>query len=331
VFVIGMFSLIHFGAAATSQLDVGAWESSSYIFVSVTWPIYALLLLHYFYGFRWYLTSITVIVLFLMMLNTDRFAVVIPVLFLFYTYLSRRNRRWFPTWIILSIAVLFVLWFPMKVIRAGVRNHEKAAEILDETISYDTDAVSMNERSGNDSQFLDMAAVWMKLVDSSGHFSYGRQYLPLLTVPIPRQIWPEKPELNAYATEMSTPEFPVSTVGTVSSLPGDTYADFGYPGVVVLGFLVAYFYGWLWQRAAMVSHGTVRRFLYLVLLANLVQVLRDGIESIFVFTLINSMPLMIAAAVSCLYAILHPQRRYRAIAQPVKALLYPASYSAEIR
>jgi len=325
VFAIGIFGLVNFGMAATTKMDFGAWQSSSYLLITAFWSVQALLLLHYLYGFRWYLTITTVIFLILMVFNADRFAVVLPVLFLFYTYISRNNRRWSPKWMVFSIVLLFILWFPLKIIRAGVNSHETASEIVDQTITYDAGAMSMSEKATADELFFDMATGWMIRVDRSGSFSYGREYLPLLTSPIPRAWWPNKPKLNKYESEISTPEYPLAQMGTVPSLAGDSYVNFGYPGVIILGYLIAYFYGFLWQRAAMVSHNTVRRFLYLVLLANLVQVLRDGIGSIVTFTLIVSMPLMIAAAASCLHALLHPQKRWSGGLQPIEMFIYRVS------
>ena len=45
----------------------------------------------------------------------------------------------------------------------------------------------------DDQQFLDQFASALTLIDDAGRFYYGGTYLPLITLPIPKQWWPEKP------------------------------------------------------------------------------------------------------------------------------------------
>jgi cellobiose-specific phosphotransferase system component IIC len=53
-------------------------------------------------------------------------------------------------------------------------------------------------------------------------------------------------------------------------------------------------------------HNSLARFLYLVAAASMIQVFRDGLISVFVFTLIGAMPMMF---VVCLHLLLPPVRR----------------------
>src|SRR5262249_47542782 len=80
--VIGTFGLATVGLAAV-QTTVGldGWSTSSYLFMTVSWLVQAMLLLHFAFGFPRWLLSGTCFVLFITMNNTARFAVIVGLLF----------------------------------------------------------------------------------------------------------------------------------------------------------------------------------------------------------------------------------------------------------
>src|SRR5947207_4636854 len=92
----------------------------------------------------------------------------------------------------------------------------------------------------DDQQFLNQFAFALTLIDNAGHFYYGATYLPLLTMPIPKQWWPEKPGLADYLGDISTPWRPMKEMGMVVTFWGEAYANFGYFGVVLIPWLLAY-------------------------------------------------------------------------------------------
>ena len=79
-------------------------------------------------------------------------------------------------------------------------------------------------------------------------FQYGRTYVPIVTFPIPRFVWPDKPlGGNAWFTERYYPQFFGTSRGerteTSISFTGELYINFGIGGVAagffILGALLA--------------------------------------------------------------------------------------------
>ena len=143
---------------------------------------------------------------------------------------------------------------------------------------------------GGDTNFLDQAAIVMTLVDRHGSYFYGRTLATLLVVPVPRFWWPDKPAVNQYARDISTPARPIGTIGMIATLVGEGYADFGWVGVVLFPLLAAYGYGKFYFCAMRRPHLSVSRFGYLVAASMLLQVFRDGLTSVVIFTVIGAIP-----------------------------------------
>ncbi len=144
-----------------------------------------------------------------------------------------------------------------------------------------------------DQMFLDEFACALTLSDDAGHFYYGATYLPLITLPIPRQWWPEKPGLADYMNEISKPWRPMGEMGMIVTFLGESYINFGYLGIFLISFLLAYGLGRIYFVAYRNPYLSVVRMAYLLIACNLLQVYRDGLASIVVFTWVNMMPLMV--------------------------------------
>jgi hypothetical protein len=80
-------------------------------------------------------------------------------------------------------------------------------------------------------------------------------------------------------------------MGMIMTFIGEFYLNFGSFGVVIMSFLTAYWLARIYFRAYRSSYYSVLRFGYLLIACNLIQVYRDGLMSLFVFTLVNMMPL----------------------------------------
>jgi len=115
----------------------------------------------------------------------------------------------------------------------------------------------------------------------------------LVTLPIPHQWWPEKPGLADYLKDISKPWRPMGELGMITTFLGESYVNFGYVGVVLIPLLFAYLLGRLHFRAYRSHYFTVQRLSYLLIACNLIQIYRDGLVSIVVFTWVNMMPLML--------------------------------------
>src|SRR5205085_7239525 len=74
---------------------------------------------------------------------------------------------------------------------------------------------------------------------------------------------------------------------------GESYVNFGYLGVVIIPLLLAYVLGRVYFHAYRSNYFTIARLSYLLIACNLIQVYRDGLVSLVVFTWVNMMPLMV--------------------------------------
>jgi len=152
-----------------------------------------------------------------------------------------------------------------------------------------------------DQTILDQFASTLTLADQHGKLFWGSTYSGLLTVIVPRQLWPEKPGLADFEKEISTPERPMAADGMVVTMLGEFYLNFSYVGVVVLSFAVAYASGRWFHAVYQCGYFTLARFMYLLVACNLLQVFRDGLISLFVFPVINMMPLTAIVLLHLLY------------------------------
>jgi hypothetical protein len=99
--------------------------------------------------------------------------------------------------------------------------------------------------------------------------------------------------LADYQKGFETPSRPMGQMGMIMTFIGELYLNFGYFGVVIMSFLTAYWLARVYFRAYQNSYYTVIRFGYLLIACNLILVYRDGLMSLFVFTIVNMMPLSI--------------------------------------
>jgi hypothetical protein len=82
-------------------------------------------------------------------------------------------------------------------------------------------------------------------------------------------------------------------MGMIMTFIGEFYINFGYLGILIMSFFTAYLLGRTYFHAYRSSYYSVLRFSYLLIACNLIQVYRDGLTSLFVFTVVNMMPLFV--------------------------------------
>jgi hypothetical protein len=268
---------------------LGRWQASSWVSITVTWVGLGLLALIYWYGLKPWLVVPMLFYLALMgYQGYHRFRIIIPALLMIQIYLDRRQLRWPTARIFVLLAALILLFYPLKTI--GTLAQEGAAPTTIATASADIISEALAGRVG-DQQFLDQFASVLTLSDEYGLFYYGHTYLALVTLPIPREWWPNKPELAAYLDDISIPERPMGQAGMIATYLGESYVNFGYIGTAIITYLLAYGLTRAYFLAYRSNYYTVAHFAYLLIACNLLQVYRDGLVSIVVFTFVNMMPL----------------------------------------
>jgi hypothetical protein len=219
-----------------------------------------------------------------------RFRVIIPVLLLIQIFLDQRRLKWPPAYVIGFILIMMAIFFPLKDIGKMAQEGETAAEIVD--VSKESVNTALSAKAP-DQLFLDQFACALTLVDDQGKFYYGSTYLSLLALPIPRQWWPDKPSVADYIRDLSSPTRPMAEMGMIVTYLGESYANLGYFGIIFIPYLTAYWLARAYFRAYRSHYLSVARLVYLLVACNLIQVYRDGLVSIVIFTWVNMMPLMV--------------------------------------
>lgn len=233
-----------------------------------------------------------------------RWSFVLLIVSVVFIYVWQSHRKWLPWWTLLIPLAIFPLF------RMVGNDREIVKEII--THQYDPAAhgavesgLSAEDRfrlkhDGPDFANFDFLVYVVEMVpERTKSFTYGSQYLQLLTEPIPRKLWPGKPvgapigffNLNDYG------DFNGRTV----SLVGDGWISGGWIGVLItvgiVGALLGIAHRCFWKYS---DNNTVALF-YLVGLSMLPQWYRDGGISISKFLLWNEFPLILWLVLSWIF------------------------------
>ena len=263
----------------------------SYILILPTSFGLAVLAHIYYYGFRWYTNLLLTAYLVLMAIQGGlRFRVIVGILLAATIWVDRQGRRW-PSFAIVGVlAAVGLLFFPMKSIGTMIQEGRSVSDVSTMVSESLNDTL---EGSAADHFFLDEFASALTLLDVQGKKYYGEIYLPMLTLPIPRAWWPDKPKLAPFLFDISSGSRPMAQSGMITTYLGESYANFGIVGIFLVPLLLAVGLAWFRRRAYLAPYDSVKRFSYVLLSVNFIQIFRGGLQSIVVFTFVNMMPLMI--------------------------------------
>jgi hypothetical protein len=266
--------------------------TSGYLLAMSGWAGWCFCLLHYRYGFRWPLLTVTAAALTGVMLSsTFRGAVIIPCIFLLFTWLARRSSVNLPWGLIPAIICIWLVWLPMKPIVYGIQSGQHVGDAVSSGIDSTFSNFGQDNGSGIDFQFLDMVASTMTLVDVHQSYFYGTTLAPLLVSPFPRQLWPEKPELNQYQQDLDIPSRAMAKLHMTAGLVGESYANFGYVGVILIPFGISVAFSAAYRRLVGTSLLTPGSLLYLLYLSTYMQLYRDGLISAVWFPFVHCAPM----------------------------------------
>lgn len=116
----------------------------------------------------------------------------------------------------------------------------------------------------------------------SGTYNFFLDNLQILTQPVPRALWPEKP-VGPPIKLFSLFDYGYP-IGMTYSLPGEGWVQLGYLGVVVWCGLFGWLFGWVYNRFERSTHGNPAVLYYLLFLPLSLTFFRDG----FLLTLIQT-------------------------------------------
>jgi hypothetical protein len=266
--------------------------TAGYIQVMAMWPIGVLGLLIFTFGFRWYLIALSAFFLGAVALQGyHRFMLILPLLYFVALYLQSQRRRW-PTIPIVVAAFFLGLVFPrLKYIGQALQYGDTQEAIAQFSQVFVQDKKSYTDFAATE-DFLDQFAGGLSLIDSNERKFWGSTYLAIVTLPIPRAWWPDKPGLADHMHEISTSGRQYNIEGRIFTYLGESYLNFGYAGLILIPAMMGYILTALCLHATAGPMLRLGRYLYLVFFMALVQTFRDGLLSILVFTVVHNMPML---------------------------------------
>jgi len=273
--------------------------SSSYTTVTALWPMSCLLALVLIKGFRLiFVIPICAYLVIVAMQGYHRFMLVLPVLCLSAIYLQQKGKKW-PTYPMMILGFCMLAIFPkLKHIgRAVMTGDYSFAASLTASAFYSTDERNSGlEEVFTSEEFLDQYAGALTMIDDNGKVYMGSTYLAIVTLPIPRQLWPDKPGLADFMHDISTSGRPYSTEGRIMTYIGESYLNFRYLGVglipLALGFGLSY-----WCLVATTGPWLrLNRYIYVMAFMAFIQLFRDGLLSLPLFSVIHNMPALFILA-----------------------------------
>jgi len=269
-----------------------ASAATGYIQAISLWPIGVIGLLMFAFGFRWYLLALAAFFLGAVALQGyHRFMLVLPLLYFTALYLQTQRRRW-PTIPILIAAFFVGLVFPrLKYIGQALQYGDTQEAIAQFSQVFVQDKKSYTDYAVTE-DFLDQFAGGLSLADSNERKFWGSTYLAIITLPVPRAWWPNKPGLADHLQEISTSGRRYDAEGRIITYIGESYLNFGYAGMMLIPAFMGYVLTALCLRATAGPMQRLARYIYLVFFMALVQTFRDGLLSIFVFTVVHNMPML---------------------------------------
>ena len=271
------------------------YTESSYFQVLNMWPISCLLALLFTKGFRWF--TVLPICLYLAIVALQgyhRFMLVLPLMFVAAIYLQAKVKRW-PTMAMVIIGVAVMLIFPrLKHIGRAfeVGDYESMASLVKESFTTVADEKSASGKDVTSEQFLDQYAGALSMIDDYAKVYWGSTYLAIITLPIPRNMWPNKPGLADHMHDISTGSRQYNVEGRIVTYIGESYLNFRYFGIVLiplaLGFTLTY-----WCYVATSGPWLcLNRYFYTIAFMAFIQLFRDGLLSLVLFTMVHNLPLL---------------------------------------
>jgi oligosaccharide repeat unit polymerase len=284
----GIIAQLYIPGIGKANADFGDWSSSSYIQNTQNWLVLSYLMMVFKYGFQKSFLIIIGLCLFILAFQGQhRYRILIPCIFLLFLYLHRQKRQWLSWRFMLALGVGIVIFLPMKYVGKLIQQGASLDDLIEFASEYQE---SLGIGANADFSFLDMYASILTLVDQSGGYFYGSTYLTLFLAPIPRQFWLEKPSLMQWMLDISTPARNLKELGAIATLYGESYANFGYFGVIIIPFLFAKYSARWYYKVINSNTQSANLFAYLYFSAILIQIYRDGLNAFFTFLSVYNMP-----------------------------------------
>ena len=288
IFIIGIFGVLTYQSIADRDLENGEYSTTSNFIASI--GIVSSIMLIYYYGFKKYLVIyFFILVGFYSLQGESRFRVILALIFILMLYLKKNNLKLPPLKYFVLGFVFLLISFPLKEVGAKYQQTGKLDLVKVIKDSFD----DLAEGESGDMSFIEQSAGMIGAMDEKGKVFYGETYQPIFFFFVPRSIWKDKPALNKWQFDISMSGRDFGTMGQISLISGESYANFRYFGVFLIPFFIGRWYSYLYNKFSNLP--SQHKGFLLLLLFNMVlfQVWRDGMISLILFPFLNYLPIMI--------------------------------------
>ena len=289
--IVGAATQLYIPTIDANFTDAEGSNGFSFAAIISTWFGLSMLALIYFRGFKVkYLLPLLIYLFIIAIQGANRYRLVLPCMFLLICYLYHYKLKWPKPMQFVFLFVFILLTLPLKEVGKLI---QEGGSITDVSTLFEESINSTSNGSSGDQQFLDQFAMTLTEIDRKGKIYYGGTIIPLLVLPIPRSGWAEKPTLNQWQVDIASKNRPFDKLGSIATIYGESYANFRLAGVVFLPALLFYFLTIWYRKIKNRNMLDMGKFLYTLIFVCMIQVLRDGFISLFLFPVLINMPLFL--------------------------------------
>jgi hypothetical protein len=224
----------------------------------------------------------------------SRWSILLFMLMTMLVYCWYHRKKWGPLWSVVAaipILVLFNLLGHNRDLLKQILSNEPT-QMIETDVGMSRGQKIRKQLDTQDYGNFDYLAYVVSVVpERTETYTYGTQYLQLLTEPIPRILWKGKP-VGAPVKTVNIGAYG-NFIGLTVSLCGDGWMNGGWVGLAItlslVGGLLGRAHRWFWSN----PNEPVASMMYLVGLAMVPQWYRDGGISIFKFLLFSLLPIFV--------------------------------------
>lgn len=284
---IAIFSFFTSKFSPTSDLS-----GSGYIAICMLWIPGIFCLLIYSKGLRWFFyVPLLIYISTVALQGYHRVQLIIPLMIIYLLYCNKQHIR-FPNIKHLCLIFVFISIFPF------LKDMGKAYQSGDLDDLYNTVEIALGlkqDTKKRESYLLDQYSGAITMFDEHESYFYGSTYLAVITLPVPRFIYPDKPGLGDHIIEVSTSSRPYNLEGRVIAYIGEAYANFWVFGVIIVPFILGWFIANWYRRIEFYKNNkSANVFLFIIFYTAWIQVFRDGLSSFIMFGLFYNLPVVAA-------------------------------------
>ncbi len=170
--------------------------------------------------------------------------------------------------------------------RYALREGASLTEQINLQISGGWDSISNYALRGGDFEAFEKGMLIMQLIPEYDVPYLGGSFATLFVMPIPRTLWPEKPAISP--TDTIVKFYPKTPDNFAITLIGEAYANWLWPGVVIVLFLLGLISARVYQRTLTHPHNVEGQVLMGLYMAYVILVTRGSFHtmtSYFLFSL----------------------------------------------